>query len=101
MALEFGDPAAPPALPSPRGNAANYMHFAGGRLRFGKLTMQDTDLRIVDADPSDPFRFYFAKYHGQLVAGTSRTTPDLGLVAVMPDADDLESQPSPGGSPGK
>ena len=31
--------------------AKNYMYYKGGDLRFGKLTMSDTDLRLVDADP--------------------------------------------------
>ncbi len=70
-----------PALPEAR----NYMFFRSGRLRFGKLTMDDTDLQIVDADPDDPFAFFLERYLGQLVAGHSNTMADKGLVAVMPD----------------
>ncbi len=73
----------------------NFMQFQGGELRFGKLTMRRTDLRIVDSDPRDPFLFDLPHYARQLVAGYSRTTPDLGLVAVMPDADQIEASPSP------
>jgi hypothetical protein len=72
----------------------NFMHFEGGGLRFGKLTMRRTDLRIVDADPRDPFLFDLGHYTRQLVAGYSRTTPDLGLVAVMPDADQVNEPPA-------
>jgi hypothetical protein len=34
------------------------MFYRGKILRFGKLTMVDSDLQIVDDDPSDPFDFY-------------------------------------------
>jgi hypothetical protein len=74
-----------PSLPEAR----NYLYFRGGRLRFGKLTMQDTDLQIVDSDPDDPFRFFLERYDRQLVAGYSKTMPDLGLVAYMPDTDEV------------
>src|SRR5262249_21257949 len=35
----------------------NYMSYQGNRLRFGKLTMNDTDLMLVDTDPNDPLDF--------------------------------------------
>ena len=65
--------------------APNRVYFRGGRLRFGKLLMSDTDLEIVDADPRDPFDLNLARYARQLVAGTSQTLPSLGLRVVMPD----------------
>jgi hypothetical protein len=52
--------------------------------------MQDTDLQIVDAAPDDPFRFDLSQYARQLVAGYSKTMPDLGLVSFMPDADEVD-----------
>jgi hypothetical protein len=61
------------------------MFFQGGVLRFGKLTMTDTDLLIVDADPKDRFDFFLDHYNEQLVAGYSRNTPDHGLIVTMPD----------------
>ena len=75
----------------------HFMLFTGGGLRFGKLTMRRTDLRIVDADRRDPFLFDLGHYTRQLVAGYSKTTPDLGLVAVMPDADQVEEAAAAGG----
>jgi hypothetical protein len=48
-------------------------------LRFGKLLMDHTDLQIVDADPSVPFDLNLEEYANQLVAGTSRTLPNMGL----------------------
>jgi hypothetical protein len=61
------------------------MFFRGGVLRFGKLTMNDTDLLIVDADQHDNFDFWLDRYNDQLVAGSSRNTRDHGLVVQMPD----------------
>jgi hypothetical protein len=77
-----GKPA--PALTLPR-DAENYMFFRNGTLRFGKLTMRDTDLLIVDAEPSNPFDFFLDHYNEQLVAGYSRNTLDHGLIVMMPD----------------
>jgi hypothetical protein len=69
--------------------APNYMYYQGGILRFGKLTMADADLQIVDADPDDPFDFFLAHLDEQLVAGQSRNQVDYGLLTIMPDYSDL------------
>ena len=65
--------------------AANYIYHRGGILRFGKLTMTDTDLEIVDQNPKNPFDFSLPEYNRQLVAGYSKNTPTHGLVVHMPD----------------
>jgi hypothetical protein len=70
-------------------SAKNYMFYRGKVLRFGKLTMMDADLQIVDGDPDDPFDFDLAHLNEQLVAGESHNQPDFGLVTVMPDYDDM------------
>lgn len=67
------------------GAGGNYIWFRGGTIRFGKLTMTDADLRLIDMQPSDPFDFYSAKYDEQLVAGYSKNTPQHGLRTYMPD----------------
>jgi hypothetical protein len=84
-----GERAPRPGIEAADGDAANFMFFAGGRLRFGKLTMAGTDLQIVDRDPKDPFHFAVRRWNEQLVAGYSRTLPDRGLLVVMPDHDDV------------
>ena len=56
------------------GISRNYVYFAGGTIRFGKLTMADADLQLIDTDPRDPFDFFPAEYQRQLVAGYSRNT---------------------------
>lgn len=73
------------SLPLPDPRARNYMYFRGSTLRFGKLTMVDADLEIVDMDPSDPFDFDLAQYQRQLVAGYSKSTAAGGLITFMPD----------------
>jgi hypothetical protein len=72
------------AAERPRGGG-NYIWFRGGSIRFGKLTMSDADLQLIDMQPSDPFDFYSAKYDAQLVAGYSKNTPQHGLRTYMPD----------------
>ena len=63
----------------------NYLAFKGGSLRFGKLTMSDTDLELIDSDPADPFDFGLDHYKDQLVAGYSKMTRNGGLCVDMPD----------------
>ena len=82
----IGD-AAPPQRPAtlPLPSARNYLYFYGGSVRFGKLTMSDADMQLIDADPSTPFDFFPAHYEEQLVAGYSRNTRRKGLQVFMPD----------------
>jgi hypothetical protein len=76
-----------PALPP-----GNYMSYRGGRLRFGKLTMDDTDMQLIDMNPQDPFDFYLEHYKEQLVAGYTKTTPAFGLRVYMRDYDKLKKK---------
>ena len=73
----------------PDSAAPNYLFFRGGRLRFGRLEMRDTELQILDLDPSDPFDLFLAEYNKQLTAGYSRNRPNLSLQAFFPDYNDL------------
>lgn len=67
----------------------NYMAYHGNQLRFGKLTMADTDMILIDMDPKDPFDFYLDHYKEQLVAGYTKITPGLGLRVFMRDFNKL------------
>lgn len=69
----------------PDGSAHNFIYFRGGSLRFGRLTMTDTDLLIRDLSEADPFDVYFAEYNRQLVAGHTNNLENLGLQACMVD----------------
>ena len=73
------------ALTPSRRRGANYMHYLGGTIRFGKLTMTNADLKIVDRDSKNAFDFSIDHYNSQLVAGYSKSTPRFGLVVFMPD----------------
>jgi hypothetical protein len=75
--------------------APNYLFFRGGRLRFGRLEMRDTQLQILDLDPADPFDLYLAEYNKQLVAGYSRNRANLSLQAFFPDFADLTRGTTP------
>lgn len=76
-------------LIAPDSTRPNYMYFRKGVLRFGKLTMADADMLIIDDDASDRFDFSLPRYFEQLVASTHRTTPTDGLVVRMPDRNDM------------
>jgi hypothetical protein len=87
LRLRMSGPGQPPARPQtlPLPSARNYLYFFGGSIRFGKLTMSDADMQLIDADPSTPFDFFPAHYEAQLVAGYSRNTRRKGLQVYMPD----------------
>jgi len=78
--------------PLAQGLSPNHIYWRNGELAFGKLTMTDTDLELVDNDPSDPFDFSIDHWNDQLVAGYSKTMPNRGLKAHLPDYDDLRSR---------
>jgi hypothetical protein len=82
----FGHASAAPAM---RVQFANYMAYRGNQLRFGKLTMSDTDMVLIDMDPGDPFDFYLDHYKEQLVAGYTKETPTFGLRVFMRDYNKL------------
>ncbi|MFY9938013.1 MAG: hypothetical protein WAK33_14130 [Silvibacterium sp.] len=83
MVQVFGPANSPP--PAAPDGAKNYIYFRGGRMKFGKLTMEDVDLELVDKDPSNAFDFSLDHYQQQLAAGYSKSLLSLGLVVYMPD----------------
>jgi hypothetical protein len=72
--------------------SGNYMAYRDNELSFGKLTMHDTDMVLIDMNPQDPFDFYLDHYKDQLVAGYSKTTPSSGLRVYMRDYNKLRKQ---------
>jgi hypothetical protein len=79
----FGKETRQSATDQPR--RSNYMAYRGGILRFGRLTMTNVDMQLIDADPTDLFEFFPDHYNEQLVAGYSKTTASGGLRVYMPD----------------
>ena len=70
--------------------AKNYLHFRGASVRFGRLTMTDTDLELMDSNPQDSFDFSIDHYSEQLLAGYSKLTQSGGLCVHMPDYNKLK-----------
>jgi len=90
LVQRFGGRSDAPAIEPRASKDGNTMTFRGGTLRFGHLTMEPTDLTLVDADPKDPFLFSLNDYRKHLVAGYSRTLADGSLVTTMPDYDQAD-----------
>jgi hypothetical protein len=67
----------------------NYMSFRGNRLRFGKLTMADVDMILIDMDPTDPFDFFLDRYKDQIAAGYSKISSNSGLRIFVRDFNKL------------
>lgn len=63
----------------------NYIAFRGGKVRIGKLVMNDSDLMVLDLDPADPLDWSQDHYREQLIAGYSKTTAALGVRAYVKD----------------
>ena len=76
-----------------RRRGSNYMYFRGGTIRFGKLTMTNADMRLIDRDAKTPFDFSMDNYNRQLVAGYSKNKPNLGLLVFMPDYSKVKEHP--------
>ena len=76
---------------SPPYKSSSYIYHRGGVLRFGKLTMSDSDLEIVSESRQRPFDFSLPNYDRQLTAGYSKNTPSGGLIVFMPDLLSLRS----------
>jgi hypothetical protein len=83
-----------PGLPA-ASRQSNYIAYRGGVVRFGRLTMTDADMRLIDADPSDPFDFFPDHYKDHLVAGYSKTTASGGLLVYMPDYNKISKPLTP------
>jgi hypothetical protein len=73
----FGDETRPGSANDP----ASYMSFQGNPVRLGRLTMQNTDLTVLNLDSDDPIDWSQDHYRDQLVAGYSKITPNFGLRA--------------------
>jgi hypothetical protein len=85
VVLSFGDKnhAAKPR------QAGNYISFRGNRLRFGKLTMTDVDMVLIDMDPADPFDFFLDHYKDQIAAGYSKISSNSALRIYVRDFNKL------------
>ena len=63
----------------------NFLRMRGGTISFGKLTMHNSDLLLVDTSQSDWLNFDADRYQEQLVNGETHITPSAGLQIFIPD----------------
>ena len=73
----------------------NYMAFRHSDMQFGKLTMHDADLIMIDMDTRDPFDFFLDHYQDQLVGGYTKSTPQYGLRTYTRDYNKLKNRQVP------
>jgi hypothetical protein len=71
------------SAPAGDSTQAGFVKIRGGRLKFGRLLMSNTDLTIVGPDPHGVFELSLPQYATQLVAGYSQLTPTMGLIAHL------------------
>ena len=62
----------------------NFLRFRKGAVTFGKLTMHNTDLTMIDAANEPWFDLDLVNYQNQLVNGYTRMTAQAGLEIYMP-----------------
>lgn len=62
----------------------NFLRLRNGSLDFGKLTMRQVDLTLIDATKSPWFDLDLVNYQAQLVNGYARVTPAAGMEIFMP-----------------
>ncbi len=67
----------------------NFLLLRGGSLNFGKLTMHNADLTMIDASTDPWFDLDLVNYQAQLVNGYTRMTAQAGLEIFMPDLDEM------------
>jgi len=72
------------SLPEPK-EQGSFMAFSGGRVRFGTLLMEPTDLTVLDIDPTSTLDWDQDHYKQQLEAGYSKITSTFGLRAYAKD----------------
>lgn len=71
-------------FPEAGATLSSYMFLQHSGLRFGRLTMTDAWMLVVDEDQSDWFDFSLGRYHEQLVAGNHETTADAAWWYTSP-----------------
>jgi hypothetical protein len=68
----------------------NFLRLRGGTIDFGKLTMHQVDLIMIDISKDPWFDLDLANYQEQLVNGYTRMTPQAGLQIFMPDRREIK-----------
>lgn len=72
-------------IAAPKSTARNYVYLRGGESQFGHFCMVDTDVLVLDQDPTTPFGFSLARY-SELIPRSNVVVHDTRSVLVtMPD----------------
>ena len=72
-------------LKLPDRSMRNYMYYRGGTLRFGKLTMSDADLALIDAHPEGPLRLLSGPLRAAAGGGLLEEHAGARAKVYMPD----------------
>jgi hypothetical protein len=92
IATTFGKPPRKGTTNAPPGG--NFMAYQGNRMEFGKLTMDDVDMILLDLDPADPLDFFLERYEDQLAAGYTKISASFQLRAYLKDYEKLNRKTS-------
>jgi hypothetical protein len=68
------------------GNWKNFLRLEHGTIDFGKITMHNVDLTMIDTSPENWFDLDLVNYEAQMVNGYTRMTAQAGMEIYMPDA---------------
>ena len=68
----------------------NFLRLRGGTIDFGKLTMHQVDLIMIDISKDAWFDLDLTNYQEQLVNGYTRMPPQAGLQIFMPDRREIK-----------
>ena len=79
----------------------NYMVFQENKVRFGKLTMFDCDIALLDLNPADPLDFYLDRYKEQLAGGYTKISTNFQVRAYLKDFGKLGASKTPAATPAK
>lgn len=66
-------------------DAVNYMYYRGGKVRFGKITIANSEIEFVDTHPKDAFSFMLPRYYDQFAAGYTKNALNGALISYAPD----------------
>ncbi|WP_263410542.1 hypothetical protein [Terriglobus tenax] len=70
----------------------NFLRLVGGTIDFGKLTMRQADLTMIDATDDPWFELDLTNYQAQLVYGSTRITEKAGIEVYMPNLKNLSQE---------
>jgi hypothetical protein len=63
----------------------NYMALQGNKVQYGKLTMDDCDIVLLDMNPADPLDFFLDRYKEQLAAGYTKVSESSQVRTYLKD----------------